>query len=149
MKNMKVSKETSHFKILRGVVIVLQAEYYRCGITSIDKIKARLNKARKELQEVCPHKSVAELMSVWTPPKAPKADFINSNGRICLDCGLEELVGDLSGHFYRVLHEPSFFADFYGYNKLKVIQDDPTKSDLVFRSLSIFVEKNSQKEVKP
>lgn len=147
------------FKILRGIVIALQDQYDQQELTqvSIKKIKVRLNKAHKELQGICRHERVAELMSRWSPPKLLKASFVYSNGRICLDCGLEELVSEMKGHFYRVLPEPSFFADFselekfteFGgiekQNLLKGIDD----SVPVFRSLDDFVEKNLQRNLKP
>lgn len=159
MKKTKASSDISHFKILRGIVITLQDQYDQQELTSvpIKKTKVRLDRARKELQGICRHEKVAKLMSRWSPPKLPKANLIYSNGRICLDCGLEELVSEMKGHFYRVLPEPSFFADFseiekfteFGgiekQNLLKGIDD----SVPVFRSLEDFVEKNSQRNLKP
>lgn len=163
-KTTKVSSEVSRFKILRGIVIALQDQYDRRELASVPtkRAKARLDRARKELQDICRHERVAELMSRWSPPKLPKASLIYSNGRICLDCGFKELntLRDLDVclyYSYGILHEPSFFADFselekfteFGgiekQNLLKYLE----KSTFVFRSLEDFVEKNSQKNLKP
>lgn len=160
----KVSSECPHFKILRGIVIALQDQYDRQELSSvpIKKTRARLDKARRELQEICRHERVAELMSRWSPPKLPKAGLIYSNGRICLDCGFKELNTlrdpDVCLYYsYGILHEPSFFTDFselekfteFGGAEKQNLLKHLEKSIFVSRSLKDFVEKTSQKKLKP
>lgn len=147
MKKTKVDSDGSHFKILREIVIELQTKQHRnLGSTRPKRIKAILDRASKELQEICPHKNVAELMSSWSPKKTPKAKFIFSSGRVCLDCGLKELASETKGHFYRVLPEPSFFANFSNLSKLEKLLESPMESNLVFRKLDDLLEENSKKE---
>ena len=61
MKRTKMNPESSHFKILRGIVIALQDQYdeQELSLYPIKKLKARLDKASKELQEVCRHERSA------------------------------------------------------------------------------------------
>lgn len=147
MKRTKVDPESSHFRILRSVVIELQTKHDRQELTPVPVkgVKARFDKARKDLQKACRHKQVVELMSSWSPRKTPKAKF--TRGRICLDCGLEEMIVlDLS-RFYRVLPEPSFFANFSNLSKLKKLLENPTESKFVFRKPEDLLEENLKKEV--
>lgn len=71
MKKAKVDSESSRFKILREVVIDLQTKHDRQELTPapIKGVKARLRNALKELQKICPHENVVELMSSWSPKK--------------------------------------------------------------------------------
>lgn len=68
MKKTKVDSESSRFKILREIVIDLQNKHDRQELTPvpIKGVKTRLRNALKELQEICPHENVAELMSLWS-----------------------------------------------------------------------------------
>lgn len=149
MKKMKVDSESSRFKILREVVINLQNKHDRQELTPvpITGVKARLRNALKELQEICPHENIAELMSSWSPKKTPKAKLIYQSGRICLDCGIKELTSETKGHFYRILPEPSFFANFSDILRFKNIRENPAESGFVFRKLEELLEENLQKEV--
>ncbi|MEK7568499.1 MAG: hypothetical protein AAB497_00100 [Patescibacteria group bacterium] len=156
MKKTKMDPESSHFKILRNIVIALQDQYDEQELTlhPVKKLKARLDKASKELQEVCRHERVAELMSSWSPKKTPKVKFVFSNGRVCLDCGLEELVSEMNCLFYRILPKSSFFTNFsevekftkFGGIEKQNFLENFEKSKLVFRKLGDLLEENLKKE---
>lgn len=154
MKKTKANSEISRFKILRSIVIELQEEYDEQELVPVPTkgIEARLEKARKELQDICLHERVAELMSRWSPSNLPKASLVYSNGRICLDCGFKELPREPGVRFHRILFRSSFFADFsevekfteFGGIEKQNLLKNLEKSTFVFRSLNDFVEKNSQ-----
>ena len=89
------------FDILRSRVILLQNKCLT------ENLEIQLDFDRSELQKICLHEEVVELMSSH---KHGEKRFTVSNGRICLGCGLKELVNGMNGRFYRILLGHSFFA---------------------------------------